>query len=70
MNLPSLKIDTNEPFWVPELKSNCFFNGIIHLYVYICHNLETLDRNTNLEYSVGSVSYVFNIDETNNIQLC
>lgn len=69
MSVPSLKIDTAEPFWLSALKQTCVLSGIIPLYVHIYNNLETLERNINLEYSFGSVTYVYQVDEKNNIQL-
>ena len=69
MNVPSLKIDTAEPFWLSALKQTCVLTGIIPLYVHIYNNLETLEKNTNLEYAFGSVTYVYQVDERNNIQL-
>ncbi len=69
MPKPSLKIDPSETFWVTSLKKSSVLNNVIHLYAHICNNLEKLQRNTNLELTVGSVRYVYQVDENNKIQL-
>lgn len=69
MELPSLKIDTAKPFWVLALKQTYMLSGIIPLYIHIYNNLETLKRNTDLVFSFGSVTYEYQVDEKNNIQL-
>ncbi len=66
---PSLKILPKEHFWVSGLKRAFSLTGVVPLYLHVIENLENLERNENLEFNTGYATYIYSLDENNNIHL-
>lgn len=66
---PSLKIIPREHFWVSGLKRAFDLSAIMPLYLYVLNNLEKIERNKDLEITIGSSTIVYQVNNKDDIQL-
>lgn len=66
---PSLKINPKEHFWVSGLKRAFELSAIIPLYIYVLNNLEMIERNKDLEFTIGTSTIVYQVSKNDDIQL-
>ncbi|MCT7591516.1 hypothetical protein [Aliarcobacter butzleri] len=66
---PSLKIIPREHFWVSGLKRAFDLSAIMPLYLYVLNNLEKIERNKDLEITIGSSTIVYQVNKKDDIQL-
>ncbi|WP_418180562.1 hypothetical protein ACNSOL_00040 [Aliarcobacter lanthieri] len=66
---PSLKIIPKEHFWVSGLKRAFDLSAIMPLYLYVLNNLENIERDKDLEITIGSSTIVYQVNKKDDIQL-
>ena len=66
---PNLRINPREHFWVKGLKKPFDVSGIIPLYLHVSKNINTINRNTDMEFDIGIATIVYSVDKTNTIHL-
>ena len=66
---PSLKINPKEHFWVSGLKRAFEVSAKIPLDIYVLNNLETIERNKDLEFTIGTSTIVYQVSKNDDIQL-
>lgn len=68
-NPPSLKIIVKEHFWVSGLKRAFELSALMPLYLYVLNNLEVIEKNKNLEFTIGSSTIIYQVNKKDEIQL-
>lgn len=51
------------------LKRAFELSAIIPLYIYVLNNLETIERNKDLEFTIGTSTIVYQVSKNDDIQL-
>ncbi len=69
LKTPSMEVNWKEHFVCSALKRGFEFSGIVAVYVYVLNNLDSIEKNKNLEASTGKNTIVFEVDDDNNIHL-
>ena len=68
-NPPKLEITCKEHFWVSGLKRAFELSGLIPLYVYVNENINSLPKEKDLEFTIGTSTLIYQISKRNQIQL-
>lgn len=66
---PILKIIPKEHFWVSGLKRAFDLSAILPLYFYVINNLDNIERNKDLELTIGSSTIIYQVNKNDDIQL-
>lgn len=66
---PRLRINPREHFWVKGLQRPFELSGIVPIYLHVSENLESIERNTDLEMNIGRATIVYSVDNANTIHL-
>lgn len=66
---PTLKIIPKEHFWVSGLKRAFELSALIPLYIYVNDNINSLPKEKDLEFTIGSSTLIYQISKSNQIQL-
>jgi len=68
-NPPSLKIIPKEHFWVSGLKRAFELSAIMPLYLHVLNNLDVIERDKDLEFTIGSSTIIYQVNKNDDIEL-
>lgn len=66
---PTLKILPLEHFWVQGLKRGFELSALLPIYTHVFYNLEQIERDKDLELTIGSSTIVYRVNSNNDICL-
>lgn len=66
---PKLRVNPTEHFWVKGLKRSFDLSGLVPLYIHVSKNLDSIERNQELEWNIGRATIIYSVDENNTIYL-
>lgn len=66
---PTLKIVPLEHFWIQGLKRGFELSALLPIYTYVFKNLGQIERDKDLELTIGSSTIVYRVNSNNDICL-
>lgn len=66
---PQLKVNPLEHFLVKGLRSVFDMSAIVPIYLHVSSNLNTIERDVDMEYDVGRATIVYSVDKHDTIHL-
>lgn len=66
---PRLRVNPSEHFLVKGLRSAFDMSAIVPIYIHVSNNLDTIEKNVDMEFDIGRATIVYSVDQSNTINL-
>jgi len=66
---PKLRVKPTEHFLVSGIKRAFDLSGLVPLYIHVSGNLNSIQKNKDLEWNIGRATIIYSVDNDNTIHL-